>query len=634
MSSKEESTEKKSPPKGEKPVNPDLETCIRDKIAEGKSEEEARTLCEQQQDAPPEGQPSEKAPSPDPSGVEELPPEEGQPPQQNAVPPQQGVPPASPNVAPNVDPNAVPPNGLPPNPNGAPPGGQFQNFESCLQAQLSQGLVNKDAVVNCAAQLLQTLESQGMATQVPPMGGGTYNVQGATIKIADFPGGFEQCVVKFKGEGMEKDAAISKCESIFNAKINKAATAADYVEVLKAKEETDKLYVRAFLLDPTVNVNDWGVSKASIDERIQSFVGKPLVLTEDFGHPELSDMTFGHALKYQDLYRIGTIVDIVQTAKDDFTKDQKVWYAICEVTDEKAKSAFREHKLPLYVSPAVAQMAASDRGDEINDWLGMHLAIVDKPAFGIKKAMITGSCSGEKDKCVMHLRQAKIDKFGYGNCGFCTYNKLVSVLKAKEEKPVISTPKETDKVILTPNSANSVDSSQRAETNTEQLTMSQQGTQETKVAEKQPEVVEEKKDFNPQEFGLLDARLVKLETENTLLKEHLKKANVSNDKLREENARLTTSIRRANIASIITAEVIEDESTRMKTIDMFTEKGLTPEMVADLYATVRGNVRTAKETVYDARVPLVREAKISNNDPEATFASKEFRNILIKGGSA
>jgi hypothetical protein len=249
--------------------------------------------------------------------------------------------------------------------------------------------------------------------------------------------------------------------------------------------------------------------------------------------------------------------------------------------------------------------------------------------------MITGSCSGEREKCVMHLRQAKIEKYGYGNCGFCTYEKLVSVLKAKEEpKTVITTPKTTDQVILTPNQAKSVDSSQRAETSTEQLTMSQQGTQETKVAEKQQELVEEKKDFNPQSYGLLDANLLKLETENTLLKEHLKKANVSNDKLREENARLTTSIRRANIASIITAEVIEDEATRVKTIDMFTEKGLTPEMVADLYATVRGNVRTAKETVYDARRPLVREAKSnSNSDPEATILSKEFRNILIKGGT-
>ena len=626
MSSKEESTEKKPfpPKKEEKPVDPDLETCIRDKIAEGKSEEEARTLCEQGQDAPPEGQPSEKAPAPDPSGVQELPPE--QPPAQQAVPPNPNNP-----VAPNADPNAVPPNGVP---NAPPQPGamsQYQNFEGCLQAQLSQGLANKDAVVNCAAQLLQTMESQGMATQVPPMGGGTYNVQGATIKIADFPGGFEECVTRFKKDGMEKDAAISKCETIFNAKINKAATAADYIEVLQAKEKTDKLYVRAFLLDPTVNVNDWGVSKASIDERIQSFVGRPLVLTEDFGHPELSDMTFGHALKYQDIYRIGTIVDVVQTAKDHFVKDQKVWYAICEVTDEKAKEAFRSHKLPLYVSPAVAQMNFAEEGQEINEWLGMHLAIVDKPAFGIKKAMITGSCSGEKDKCVMHLRQAKIEQFGYGNCGFCTYEKLVSVLQAKEEPKPKMEVGESNKPEIVTIVPETVNSSQRAENTQEQLTMSQQGTQDTKVAEKQP-IKEEKKDFQPQEFGLLDARLVKLETENTLLKEHLKKANSTVDTLREENARLNTSIRRANIASIITAEVIEDETQRLKTIDMFTEKGLTPDMVADLYATVRGNVKTAKESVYEARVPLVKTAK-SNSDTEATVLSKEFRNILIKGGS-
>lgn len=632
MSSKEENTDKKPPvKKEEKPVNPDLETCIRDKIAEGKSEEEARQLCEQSQDAPPEGQPSDKAPAPDPSGVEELPPEGAQPPQQQQV---QQVPQQQPNPAVPPNPNQpVPPQGVPQDPNAPPqPGafGQYQNFENCLQDQLTQGLVNKDAVVNCAAQLLQTLESQGMAQPMPPAGGGTYGVQGATIKVADFPGGFEECVTRFKSDGMEKDAAISKCETIFNAKINKAATAADYVTVYNAKDKSDKLYLRAFLLDPTVNVNDWGVSKASIDERIQTFVGRPLVLTEDFGHPELSDMTFGHALKYQDIYRIGTIVDVVQTAKDDFTKDQKVWYAICEVTDEKAKQAFREHKLPLYVSPAVAQMNIADVGSEINEWLGMHLALVDKPAFGIKKAMITGSCSGEKDKCVMHLRQAKIDQFGYGNCGFCVYGKLVSVLEAKtKEKPKveIAEPKTLEKVTITPETVNS---SQRAEKTTEQLTMSQQSTEVTKTADEQPK--EEVKQA-PQEFGLLDARLVKLETENTLLKEHLKIARTDADTLREENARLTTSIRRANIASIITAEVIPDEGQRVKTIDMFTEKGLTPDMVADLYATVSGNIKTAKESVYEPRQPLIKTAKASN-DSEATVLSKEFRNMVIKGGQA
>lgn len=616
MSLKEDNTDNKPVVNTDKPVNPALETCIKEQVSKGLSEEEAKTYCEMELKKSPE---EDNVPSQD-NQVQEItnkPPEPSRHPQ--PAPPQQ------------QDLNEPVAPGQPqPSPDGGGGFGTYDNFEMCLQDQLSQGLDNKDAVVNCAVQLLQTMESNGQATPVP-MSTGKYDIDGTVFDVAAFPGGFEQCVHAMKGNGMDKEGAITKCERIFNkSKIKKADTFANYIQVETAKDDTNKLYIRAFLLDPSVNVNKWGVSEASLEERIHSFVGKPLVLTEDLGHPELTDMSLAHALEYQDIYRIGTIIDVVKIAKDPYAP--KIWYAVCEITDEKAKEAFRKHKLPLYVSPAVAHVDAEDESN-IDAWLGMHLALVDKPAFGVKKAMITGSCSGDADKCVMHLKQAKIEKFGYGNCGFCVYEKLVSVLTAKETPKVLQVGENKNPELVTVD-PKSVNSSLTSENTQEQLTMSQTENKdiakdETKV-ETNKEVKEEKLTYRTEPLGLLDARLVKLETENTLLKENLKLARDENEKLVAENAHLAKSNRRAEIASIVTAEVIADPEERTKLIDRFTDSGVTPTMVADIYNTVRGTYKTAKEVTYDSRSPLI---KTASKKADGKSLAKDIRNIIIRGDS-
>ena len=49
--------------------------------------------------------------------------------------------------------------------------------------------------------------------------------------------------------------------------------------------DNGRLYLKAFLLDSTVSLNDWGVTVASLKKNINTFIGKPLVLTEDYSHP-------------------------------------------------------------------------------------------------------------------------------------------------------------------------------------------------------------------------------------------------------------------------------------------------------------------------------------------------------------
>ena len=56
----------------------------------------------------------------------------------------------------------------------------------------------------------------------------------------------------------------------------------------------------------------------------------------------------------------------------------------------------------LYVSPALADLhrnLVANRGGEVvgeesDNWVGMHLALVREPAYGIRKAQITAKCGG------------------------------------------------------------------------------------------------------------------------------------------------------------------------------------------------------------------------------------------------
>lgn len=201
-------------------------------------------------------------------------------------------------------------------------------------------------------------------------------------------------------------------------------------------EENDHHYIKAFLMDASENINQWGVHPSSLDKHINSFIGKPLVLTADFDHPmpqeddddnnpynmiKIHDVV-DHWLAYQEAFRIGNIIDI--TRKDD------IYYAIIEVTDPTAKDAFKNNDIPLFVSPAIAQLDPNEDPTNISLWTGIHLALVSNPAYTIKKALVTGQChengdnKNETGKCLLQLRQASVinkdsNQRTLIGCGFC-----------------------------------------------------------------------------------------------------------------------------------------------------------------------------------------------------------------------
>lgn len=190
-------------------------------------------------------------------------------------------------------------------------------------------------------------------------------------------------------------------------------------------EENDRLYLKIFLLDGSVNMNDWGVAPSSIARNIPTAIGKPVVLYKnahgEYDHPSLAGQdSLDHALAYQDLYRIGTYIDVFESQ----TKPGQ-WWGVAEVTDEGVKKAIREDpSIPFYVSPTIRLLHPNQSDQSLTEWAFMHSAVVDKPAYTTQKAYISGHCSGNSNTCLLQLRRASINhnnNEGKPGCGFCTY---------------------------------------------------------------------------------------------------------------------------------------------------------------------------------------------------------------------
>lgn len=210
------------------------------------------------------------------------------------------------------------------------------------------------------------------------------------------PASVERCVKHLIADGKSKDSAWAICQS--NHK--KAMKKGDLFE------DGEKLFLKTFLINNDVNKIGWGVDPLTLDRNIMSFIDKPLVVMEDFTHPNEDniDDSYEHATAFQENYRIGNIKNVVKEDGD--------YKAIIEITDEEAKSALRSGDLPTFVSPQIYHPTANIEGAIATNWEGTHIALVVNPAWGPHRARITNQCSGDSDTCLSQLMKS-------GSCDFC-----------------------------------------------------------------------------------------------------------------------------------------------------------------------------------------------------------------------
>lgn len=359
-------------------------------------------------------------------------------------------------------------------------------------------------------------------------------------------------------------------------------------------ENNNKLYVKAFLLDSSANLNDWGVTAESLKKYIGSFVGRPLVLTDDFSHPvPEQEGTLNSWLAMQEAFRIGEIREI--TEKDG------TYFAIIEITNDDAKDAISKNKVPLFVSPAIAQAPNNKDPDaQLTQWTGVHLAIVDKPAYTVKKAQITAQCGGDEDQCFTQLRTASIAK----------RKKCVKMLIAS----------------LSPDFSSLGFSQSKNDITLVEQSTTQQSTNSATTNDLVPK----------QKYDELLAKITTLEATNKTLSSENSELKEIHTNISERIAKMETERRTEKIANIVTKDIIADETKRSEKIQTLVASQMSIEQINDLFSVFTPVVKKTASVAVEGKVPYssaTTERKISDAEIALTISGLLPLRSTITGGS-
>ena len=379
---------------------------------------------------------------------------------------------------------------------------------------------------------------------------------------------FGECVGAQKRKGKSDESARNICGAM-------ERDAAKVASLERLPNRGNHFLVRAFLIDPSLNINKWAVTEESIDRNINSFIGKPLVLTENYDHPGGDIESLSHWLAYQETFRVGTITEIVTRKNPD--TGSTAYHAIIEITDEDVKADIRNNNMPLYVSPAIAEPIdshmADAEGQQISHWQGIHLAIVDQPAFGIKKAVISDVCEGNKNGCLLQLRKAHVNLHGLDNCGFCRKGALQKYhLRVASQ---LSTSHSRNSSALAQNSMSQLEPMDSTAPST------MDGTKPIEKVEEPFSPPQNKQPVNPPQ-GNTPTNIRDLLNENQKLLHELELRDLKIQELTEAHttvqdriAALELRYRRKDIERIITHDVIRDDKQRLEKIKNFVSSSIT-----------------------------------------------------------
>src|SRR3990167_9132343 len=177
---------------------------------------------------------------------------------------------------------------------------------------------------------------------------------------------------------------------------------------IQSFEDSGKYFIKFFLLDATLNLNQWGVTEPSLLANLDTFLGKPFVITPEFGHP--TALSGDDLLIVQNQYKVGTIIEV------GLDKHEKKAFGIAEITDDAAKELLRSGKVN-FVSPSIVFNGYDvdqryDGSTIVNKFEGAHVAGVKDPAYGMLKAQIKGKCAGDKASCTQELAMVQASKKG------------------------------------------------------------------------------------------------------------------------------------------------------------------------------------------------------------------------------
>lgn len=164
-------------------------------------------------------------------------------------------------------------------------------------------------------------------------------------------------------------------------------------------EKNGKKFAKIFLISAAENLKKWQVTPESIARRLRTFIGRPYISEPGLAHFDTDQIPIDETIRKQERFRAGNIKDVVV--------DNGIAYAVVEFeNNDLGNKTWREMKQgkAIYSSPAVAGIWRMVNGVKtFIDWFGLHLARVDKPAYGVFHATIKETCEGSEKECIRNL---------------------------------------------------------------------------------------------------------------------------------------------------------------------------------------------------------------------------------------
>jgi len=174
-----------------------------------------------------------------------------------------------------------------------------------------------------------------------------------------------------------------------------------HIETLDSFDGKSGKFVKTFLINDDLNANLWGATEEAILKNLKGFVGKPTV--EFFlpngvrDHP--TGQTIQEAEQIQEDFRVG---DIIAVGQDDSTGN---FWMISTITNDRTFKNIQNGEIQ-FTSPSIwPKTQGGDRFANIQeDFIPLHNALVDDPAFGKGQAKVQGWCDGTTQKCLEELK--------------------------------------------------------------------------------------------------------------------------------------------------------------------------------------------------------------------------------------
>ncbi len=187
-----------------------------------------------------------------------------------------------------------------------------------------------------------------------------------------------------------------------------------HITDVSVDSSTKETYIKAFLMDDTVNKNYWHVPDKVMKKYATSFIGRPWIVHPSGDHPNYikegvlhdSPTFIEDILEVQNRYKGGDIIDVThENIKEDPSK--KGWYVTIKVTNPAAIERLKSGSISPYVSPQIYDLSKAMPGEPTTEFIPLHIATVDEPAYG-NVARVKASCNGSGPACITALKSAAL----------------------------------------------------------------------------------------------------------------------------------------------------------------------------------------------------------------------------------